>query len=872
VKNLGKASVKVQLTNYLPNITKDRLVLNFDVTAFAWDAIKNSPYFAPLLTEQVQDDLGTFAACFPSRRKAYIDNYLVYIDGSSIAESSKRPYILWIPTDVKTGVVKNIIDNKDNPYDKYTLQYPDNYSTTANEYQGPKWEDKAESREPYPNDYPEIKKWLDFLGARPFATPDVTQEDDTLPSLNYICQTEVKDGLWWGIESSSFLNENMPFWVTIKRELSPSSSKHETFIVISLGIDSENQAYDLILSNNKRARLIDYYNGRPAYDQVTSTDTTAEEGPQAPSNEVEFSSDLARILDSEKEINIGFMCIGGRLVIFVNKTFLIYTRVIRSNDESSGTILEAKIPPGAIRIYGTNIKVAMNVCPMTFAPLSIMALPIPPIPPGVDTSGNPVPVPAYKGVDNKGDITKETVASLPRDTDSNQKVFGVDCRVFTDADGTVDYPKGKAVQSKGLVYLMRASALGLATTYDTNYYNLVMTPETVTVVLSGITWTMARGRCPYFFRLKGGAKQQKQTPDITTIDVSKDVKSISETNQAPDYFHVKKNATISLYNKGGAYDYLKSQQYGTIISWGWNGNYKNTFTGVITKTNVSERAGQEWIDLQCEDYFFILNNTFIINSPFYDGMVLFYAAKDLLQRAGVLAIVNDWDNTDEYFLPSGYCFTKPAVRFESKQTIFECLNYIIERAEAFVYFDEYGIAHVKKLTGGLFSVGASESVVERFTRDSAGPNTILDEKNTEYDFASTVNRISIFTLDRDTRNAIIYTRSAEGLEDRLIYRRVNLEDQAALGAWNVAVARAEELGKRIFFPIRKMSFKTVGEVSTLKPLDFIEVDGQEFRLMSIARKYNAESNDFTNEYNAEWKGGLGESDTPTTTTQTTTHT
>ena len=66
----------------------------------------------------------------------------------------------------------------------------------------------------------------------------------------------------------------------------------------------------------------------------------------------------------------------------------------------------------------------------------------------------------------------------------------------------------------------------------------------------------------------------------------------------------------------------------------------------------------------------------------------------------------------------------------------------------------------------------------------------------------------------------------------------------------------EEMAERVFNPIRKTSFKTVGDTtSTLSPLDFINVDGIPFRIMSVSRSFNADGNDFTTEYEGEWLNG-----------------
>ena len=45
------------------------------------------------------------------------------------------------------------------------------------------------------------------------------------------------------------------------------------------------------------------------------------------------------------------------------------------------------------------------------------------------------------------------------------------------------------------------------------------------------------------------------------------------------------------------------------------------------------------------------------------------------------------------------------------------------------------------------------------------------------------------------------------------------------------------------------------ESDILDIFDFVKVDGDEFRLMSVSRKYSASENDFTNEYGVEWMGG-----------------
>jgi hypothetical protein len=216
----------------------------------------------------------------------------------------------------------------------------------------------------------------------------------------------------------------------------------------------------------------------------------------------------------------------------------------------------------------------------------------------------------------------------------------------------------------------------------------------------------------------------------------------------------------------------------------------------------------------------------------------------------------------DYFLPSGYTFTAPVMRYPQRNKIFECMMDIIKRFEAFIMFDATGALHIHSLPGGLFStiVGITRFVFGDFTRNPNNADVsriILNEKNVTYDFVDTFNKINVLTLDRDTRNAIIYNRSAKFDEDHLVVKKLYMLDQPAYGSLEAAKVHVELLAKRIFWPIRKTSFTTVGvsPLTTPKVLDFIKVDGEEYRLTSVVKKYNVESNDYTVEYNAEWLGG-----------------
>jgi hypothetical protein len=542
------------------------------------------------------------------------------------------------------------------------------------------------------------------------------------------------------------------------------------------------------------------------------------------------------------------MTIAGRLVVSVNKVNLVYTRVYKGSGDNNGKFREAKIIPGPIRIYGTNIQAAINVCPMTFAQQALIAVPLPSF--INEGESSPTQDIVYKGVRFDGTLSGR-VCEVPSETSGHEQVYGVDCRKFTQYPGGDSAPEGLGFHKQGLINFFEGGSITASAIPDSSYYFIQMLPDSS----NGIPYAGT----PYYFRLKGGYERSGiiQAGTIPSFDVI----SISQNDEGSDYTHMKRSATVTLYNKGGTYDYLRDFQYGIEIYMGWSSmdGLQKTFTGVIVSVNTTEEPGKETITLSCEDYMYILKNTPIINSPYYDGMLKFYAVKDLAERAGIITIVNEWLNysSSEYALPSGYAFTKPAVRYNSTQSLFDCAVDMLKRDESFFYFDENGALHVAHLPGGLFSTepGAGSTPVATFSRNPDGDisELILEQRVIDHDFSGTVNTISILTVERDTRNPVIYSTSSP--VEIIPYKKVALLDQPALGGIEEAKLHAERLGQRIFFPIRKMSFKTVGSVLA-NVFEFIEVEGWEFRVTAISRKYNADSNDYTNEYNCEWLGGF----------------
>lgn len=916
----------------------------------------------------------------------YYDSSIKYVGNDSVPREWKGP--VWMntqvsklayPDDVK--VIKeflttyNFPENSDPPniitderYDATCMDsmlYPSSSTTTPSTTPSP-------SPSPSPSPYS--------------TTTTTTTATSTsylgIPNIQNIWQQNVREGLWWGIRSHPFLKTNMPFWISVSRnQISPSSDKAPTYLVIRLGRETTDQRYDIWIGSNIKPFIIDYMLAPPpdpdttaaavvadatAADEATAAAAAASAAAGVPPSSaapaigsssssgapttppatppatplaggiyMEFEDDLSRILDTTSEIEIGVMTIAGRLIVFVNNNSFVYTRVEKSTTTDGGTLKECIITAGDIDIYGTNMQLSINASPMTFAPMGIMNVPMPAevastdpeetrtaispeSPPGLPPSTLSTPsIPSttppsfvwnWHGINYKGvpDITK-SVCELPKPPSIAYDIFGTDCEHYIDGGIAATAPASAAITPsgststdfhlQGKVRFKRAGPTTFPSMLGTDIYYVSMFPlaskmdlpviGTVTPGTAAPTADICYGGCPYFFRLKGGYVPWIPNTFPVAVDISDNVLSISESASAGDYFHVKKTATVIVYNPNGIISGLGDSnssseitsttttstatatistsmlkyQKGIDISWSWGDDTPvKTFTGIITNVNSTEVAGKEVLTLTCADYMYILNAIPIINSPFYDGMVAKYAIKELAMRSGLLdaSFSVDWTSADDYFLPSGFAYSQPAMRFQTSQKLLECMIDIVKRFEAFIYFDGAGVLHINKLPGGLFSVPVATTAVEfhmDMTTDIDG--TILNERNVDFNFDSTVNCISLFTLDRNSRNAIIYGKTATGAEDRLPFRKPMLLDQPALGELPAAKAWVADLALRVFKPILKTRFSCVfsTDKATILPLSFITLDGQNFRVTSVKRDFSAENNDFKASFECEWLGG-----------------
>ena len=878
-KNYGIARAKVEYLDQAPGIDPNPYRYNYDISAYHWDLLKNTPYVKPVLVDQVMNTEGTFSALMPSSRIYYIDNVLsdTILNTTTATSSATHPVLKWsLLSNPLSGIPYDILHTQNTSFQPYTLITPNHYNVfNLSGYKGPTWENAVYQQLPQSNDRAITNSWWTVLNnAGGSAAPTLTTSTTiTVPTTSWIYQTKVQDGLWWGIESQPFLYTNQPFWVFFIKMQVPPSSQNETCYVIRLGADDSStpkNLYDIYIPLNKKPVLIDYLDSTPSSSAPSvavdtdgsSTDTSGVGGNGDNQTQTEWPDEVSKVMTNENEyICVGVMTVAGRLVITINNIPLVYTRINKSQN-SAGEMAECQIAAGKIQIFGTNIKTMVNISMMNFADLGVVSLPIPHITPSASGAST-----TYKGVNNHG-ATVESPCILPTDANNPATLYGCDCKSFKDLDGGSDVsPNGFAFHTEGLITMVKPIANAFASLPDNDFSLLFFQPADGTLTLDSTDYVIPFGECPYFFRLKGWNSQDATNSSSTGTDITNNLISLNVSETADDYFHIVKKANLTFYNENNVVgDFLLHGQKAIRIYLAWKDSGEAgalqdsdmVFTGLVTSVNKTEVAGKETLTINCEDYYYILQNIPIINSPFYDGMVGYYAIQDLAKRAGVLSFIKDWDSEDDYFLPSGYSFTEPRMKFEPEKMISECIMLVVQRFEAFVYFDSQGKFHVKKLPGGLFSVGTSESAVQKFSSDIANAGTIpviLEERNVTVDYISTVNQISITSNTRDTRNWIFYGLPAPADNNNILFKKPLLIKQGALGDFDTVKGYAHDLAKRVFSPILKTSFKCVDNPGKVIALDFVTLDDAMFRVTSIKRDFSAEENNLNVSYDCEWLGG-----------------
>jgi hypothetical protein len=234
----------------------------------------------------------------------------------------------------------------------------------------------------------------------------------------------------------------------------------------------------------------------------------------------------------------------------------------------------------------------------------------------------------------------------------------------------------------------------------------------------------------------------------------------------------------------------------------------------------------------------------------YDGVA------DLVQRAKI-SIVDDTDDSQRYYLPSGYSWTQPKMRFNSMTSLKDNVVEMCKLCERVVYFDENGLMHLDHLQGGLMGDLDNVATVGDFERSPQSDiHVILNEKKTDNKLGSAVNSVFLRTVDR--LNGAVYLVSKTKQNYKFPYQKQLMIDQPALGSAGAANYHSDLLLEHFSRTPRGITFSTIlGSNDKIHPMDVIQVrndDGgwDRMRVQSLTRRFNADDNSIEVSLTCEW--------------------
>ena len=260
----------------------------------------------------------------------------------------------------------------------------------------------------------------------------------------------------------------------------------------------------------------------------------------------------------------------------------------------------------------------------------------------------------------------------------------------------------------------------------------------------------------------------------------------------------------------------------------------------------------------------------MLNSPYYDGMDAYDAIADLSTRARIKTVDDTGagniqqmggsssfsssfssSSGTRYYLPSGYSWTQPKIRFNTQSGLLENMVSICKLCEKVLYFDPSGTLHFAHLQGGLF--GNFSGYRYDFRRSPTGSDyyIILDKKEVECKLSSSINRVYLRTVDR-TRGTVYITQRIDR-RGRFPFDKPLMIDSPMLGSVSAANTYADQLIANLSRVPREISFQTImpsGEV--IMPMQIIRVDGETMRVKSVSREFNADDNSLTCSVSCEW--------------------
>jgi hypothetical protein len=854
--DVQKARVVIGLGDDLPGVTRNPGYGSFDISSdFLRQMSKNSDQNPPQSVD-FESLEGAFTVAFPSKGLHRINNYISGDKQWDVPQTQRK--IVWTPTQDRLAtntVLKCYLDTADSTM--YTLLQPSADYSTNTSYAGPRWWTRPDTmgrkRDPASVD----------------ADDQISTDASTKNYSTTIEQYQVTPEMWWGITTSlpSPIKQT-GIWLTVKlggeRKVNKASFLAITINPPGQGATGGNQpqgqgstptmptdAFSIVI-DEQGCYLVDYFD--PYAQGITTPSNALKDW-----NKVELNG--IKTISGASSVQIGILPMIGYLAVYINGTSNIYPR---RNKTDPTTFDHFVMAIANVFVHGRNAPVEIDMSAMIFSETAKLS------PPVINTVGvNSVrwegsKTGPHSTVPGAGIGSAMCLYPGP----SNGKIScGVCCKDYTDPSGSVTAPSGSATDAETVKMCPGPEALGsikveFVSSEDTNIETMQITMGTEMKNCFNSSLPLPVGP-PYLFRLRANKANPVRAGESITADMT-DVISMTESWDSPDYVHITHSVDITMYNPGGRYNDLLTKSMGIIVEAhlsglivGGGSSARRIFTGITLDSSISEVAGKETISFHCKDYMELLEMTMFLNCPYYDGMWDINAAMDIASRAGV-EVANDTGvtigSTNGYFLPAGYSFAEPKMKWSSDTNLKDGILNVLKLGEKICFFDENGVLRIDNLQGGLAFSGAGVTSSASFRRDPSGSdfNVILDEKREEHLVGSTVDRVFVTSWDRVAGSVIAY--QDVNPVPNVPYAKTLYYDQPAFGSAAAVQEWVNMIKQRVFKIPKRITFKTLQNDFSLRPLKFIDVEGKMYRIKSLNRRFDADSNSITTDITGEWYG------------------
>ncbi len=247
--------------------------------------------------------------------------------------------------------------------------------------------------------------------------------------------------------------------------------------------------------------------------------------------------------------------------------------------------------------------------------------------------------------------------------------------------------------------------------------------------------------------------------------------------------------------------------------------------------------------------------------------------------------VNYGTGTFRWTLPYSGVFSRPAIHFDNGTSYADCIKSIVQRFRLVFYNDSFGIFRLRDAPGsidlstlessGLYTTTNSAARSTHLDYDALGVNRffsmpdrtndvmklLLEKKTTRVDTHNQgwANVFTIYTVDKWTGNLHGVTRSDPSSvvdptsPNFLGYIRSWFSNKAALGSRQAANAALSTISSIIGYPRTQVDFQIWGQ-DTILPLDVIQVDNNQFRVIEVNGSIQRDSTHWRTNVSAEHWG------------------